>query len=205
MIGFVRGLLTSKQPPLLVVDVNGIGYEIEAPMSTFYVLPAVGGEITLVTHLLVREDAQILFGFSTESERRLFRDLIRISGVGAKMALAILSGISVEGFVQCVQNEDTASLIKVPGVGKKTAERLLVEMRDKLKDWLVGVDGVHSQLAGGVTLAPVTDIIADAEGALIALGYKPQEASWVVAAVNDDSVDNSEELIRLALKSLASG
>src|SRR5210317_1561826 len=112
MIGFVRGLLTSKQPPLLVVDVNGIGYEIEAPMSTFYVLPAVGAEIMLVTHLLVREDAQILFGFSTESERRLFRDLIRISGVGAKMALAILSGISVEGFVQCVQNEDTASLVK---------------------------------------------------------------------------------------------
>ena len=192
MIGFVRGLLTSKQPPLLVVDVNGIGYEIEAPMSTFYVLPAVGGEITLVTHLLVREDAQILFGFSTESERRLFRDLIRISGVGAKMALAILSGISVEGFVQCVQNEDTASLIKVPGVGKKTAERLIVEMRDQIEK------------GAGIPAGPETGSTpaTEAQNALVALGYRPAEALRLLASIDTRELE-TEEIIRRALQNIA--
>ena len=197
MIGFVRGLLTSKQPPLLVVDVNGIGYEIEAPMSTFYVLPAVGGEITLVTHLLVREDAQILFGFSTESERRLFRDLIRISGVGAKMALAILSGISVEGFVQCVQNEDTASLIKVPGVGKKTAERLIVEMRDRIEKGAVAVPaGIPAGPETGST--PATE----AQNALVELGYRPAEALRLLASIDTRELE-TEEIIRRALQNIA--
>jgi Holliday junction DNA helicase RuvA len=197
MIGFVRGLLTSKQPPLLVVDVNGIGYEIEAPMSTFYVLPAVGAEITLVTHLLVREDAQILFGFSTESERRLFRDLIRISGVGAKMALAILSGISVEGFVQCVQNEDTASLVKVPGVGKKTAERLIVEMRDRIEKGAVAVPaGIPAGPETGST--PATE----AQNALVALGYRPAEALRLLASIDTKELE-TEEIIRRALQNIA--
>jgi Holliday junction DNA helicase RuvA len=197
MIGFVRGLLTSKQPPLLVVDVNGIGYEIEAPMSTFYVLPAVGGEITLVTHLLVREDAQILFGFSTESERRLFRDLIRISGVGAKMALAILSGISVEGFVQCVQTEDTASLIKVPGVGKKTAERLIVEMRDRIEK---GAGAVPAGIPAGPETGstPATE----AQNALVALGYRPAEALRLLASIDTRELE-TEEIIRRALQNIA--
>lgn len=197
MIGFVRGLLTSKQPPLLVVDVNGIGYEIEAPMSTFYVLPAVGGEITLVTHLLVREDAQILFGFSTESERRLFRDLIRISGVGAKMALAILSGISVEGFVQCVQAEDTASLIKVPGVGKKTAERLIVEMRDRIEK---GAGAVPAGIPSGPETGPTP--ATEAQNALVALGYRPAEALRLLASIDTRELE-TEEIIRRALQNIA--
>lgn len=194
-----------KQPPDILIEVGGVGYELQVPMTTLFQLPAMGEEVCLVTHFVVREDAQLLYGFIDGQDRHLFRQLIRVSGVGPKLALTILSGMDATSFAQCVQRDDVASLVALPGVGKKTAERLLVEMRDKLKDWLVGVDGVDSQLAGGVTLAPVTDIIADAEGALIALGYKPQEASRVVAAVNDDSVDNSEELIRLALKSLASG
>jgi Holliday junction DNA helicase RuvA len=194
-----------KQPPDILVEVGGVGYELQVPMTTLFQLPALGEEVCLVTHFVVREDAQLLYGFIDGQDRHLFRQLIRVSGVGPKLALTILSGMDATSFAQCVQRDDVASLVALPGVGKKTAERLLVEMRDKLKDWLVGVDGVDSQLAGGVTLAPITDIIADAEGALIALGYKPQEASRVVAAVNDDSVDNSEELIRLALKSLASG
>jgi Holliday junction DNA helicase RuvA len=197
--------LVHKQPPDILIEVGGVGYELQVPMTTLFQLPAMGEEVCLVTHFVVREDAQLLYGFIDGQDRHLFRQLIRVSGVGPKLALTILSGMDATSFAQCVQRDDVASLVALPGVGKKTAERLLVEMRDKLKDWLVGVDGVDSQLAGGVTLAPVTDIIADAEGALIALGYKPQEASRVVAAVNDDSVDNSEELIRLALKSLASG
>mgnify|MGYP001823115028 CR=1 FL=1 len=194
-----------KQAPDILIEVGGVGYELQVPMTTLFQLPAMGEEVCLVTHFVVREDAQLLYGFIDGQDRHLFRQLIRVSGVGPKLALTILSGMDATSFAQCVQRDDVASLVALPGVGKKTAERLLVEMRDKLKDWLVGVDGVDSQLAGGVTLAPVTDIIADAEGALIALGYKPQEACRVVAAVNDDGVDNSEELIRLALKSLASG
>ncbi len=205
MIGRIRGVLVHKQAPDILVEVGGVGYELQVPMTTLFQLPAMGEEVCLVTHFVVREDAQLLYGFIDGQDRHLFRQLIRVSGVGPKLALTILSGMDATSFAQCVQRDDVASLVALPGVGKKTAERLLVEMRDKLKDWLVGVDGVDSQLADGVTLSPVTDIIADAEGALIALGYKPQEASRVVAAVNDDSVDNSEELIRLALKSLASG
>jgi len=197
MIGFIRGRLASKQPPLLVVDVNGIGYEIEAPMSTFYVLPGVGGEITLVTHLLVREDAQILFGFSTEAERRLFRDLIRISGVGAKMALAILSGISVEGFVRCVQSEDTATVIKVPGVGKKTAERLIVEMRDRIDK---GGVTIPSGAPAGTETGPAP--ATEAQNALVALGYRPAEALRLLAAVDTRELE-TEEIIRRALQNIA--
>ncbi len=132
MIGSVRGRIASKTPPQLTVDVGGIGYELEAPMSTFFLLPAVGEEVRLLTHLVVREDAHILYAFATENERRLFRSLIKVSGVGPKIALALLSGISVEAFALCVQNQDIAALTRVPGIGRKTAERLVVEMKDRL-------------------------------------------------------------------------
>ncbi len=197
MIGFLRGVLAAKHPPQLIVDVNGVGYEIEAPMSTFYVLPAVGSEVKLVTHLHVREDAQILFGFSTEAERRLFRDLIRISGVGAKMALAILSGISIDGFVRCVQEEDTASLIKVPGVGKKTAERLIVEMRDRIEK---GVQITPSGARTTVEARPTA--AAEAQNALVALGYRPAEAVRLLASVDTEG-RSTEDIIRQALQNLA--
>ncbi len=202
MIGRIRGNLVYKQPPDILVEVGGVGYEIQVPMTTLFQLPELGSEVSLVTHFVVREDAQLLYGFIDERDRSLFRQLIKVSGVGPKLALTILSGMDASSFARCVQRDDIASLIALPGVGKKTAERLLVEMRDKLKEWLL--PGAEGQGAGGATLAPLTNIVADAEGALIALGYKPQEASRVVAAVNDDSVAASEELIRRALKSMAS-
>lgn len=204
MIGRIRGQLVDKQPPDILVDVGGVGYEIQVPMTTLFQLPELGAQVALVTHFVVREDAQQLYGFIDDRDRSLFRQLIRVSGVGPKLALTILSGMDSASFARCVQRDDLSALVALPGVGKKTAERLLVEMRDKLGDWLVQAEG-EAGSAGAVGLAPVTDIVADAEGALVALGYKPQEASRVVAAVNDESIADSEELIRLALKSMASG
>jgi Holliday junction DNA helicase RuvA len=204
MIGRIRGILVHKQPPDILVEAGGVGYEIQVPMTTLFQLPQLGSELTLVTHFVVREDAQLLYGFIDERDRRLFRQLIRVSGVGPKLALTILSGMDAGSFARCVQRNDISSLVALPGVGKKTAERLLVEMRDKLKDWF-GSD--HAQAIAGEAAGqpPATDIVADAEGALIALGYKPQEASRMVAAVNDESVASSEELIRRALKSVVKG
>jgi holliday junction DNA helicase RuvA len=196
MIGRIRGVLVAKQPPDILVEVGGVGYELQVPMTTLFQLPDVGAEIALVTHFVVREDAQLLYGFINEDDRSLFRQLIKVSGVGPRLGLTILSGMDTQSFVRCVQRDDISSLVALPGVGKKTAERLLVEMRDKLKDWLA-----QAQDEAQITLAPATDIVADAEGALVALGYKPQEATRMVAAVNDDTVDDSEELIRRALKS----
>jgi len=192
VIGFLRGRLAAKHPPQLLIDVGGVGYEVEAPMSTFYGLPAVGETLTLLTHLVVREDAHILFGFATEEERQLFRNLLRISGIGAKMALGILSGITVEGFVRCVRTEDTASLVKVPGIGKKTAERLIIEMRDRLDAATPGSPGMPG--AGG--LAGAQD---EAFGALVALGYKPAEATRMLKTVECDGL-TTEEIIRRALQ-----
>jgi len=192
VIGFLRGRLAAKHPPQLLIDVGGVGYEVEAPMSTFYGLPAVGETLTLLTHLVVREDAHILFGFATEEERQLFRNLLRISGIGAKMALGILSGITVEGFVRCVRTEDTASLVKVPGIGKKTAERLIIEMRDRLDAAAPGSPGRPG--AGG--LAGAQD---EAFGALVALGYKPAEATRMLKTVECDGL-TTEEIIRRALQ-----
>lgn len=189
-----------KQPPLILVEVGGVGYELQVPMTTLFQLPALGVEVSLVTHFVVREDAQLLYGFIEEGDRSLFRELIKVSGVGPKLALTILSGMDARSFARCVQRNDISSLVALPGVGKKTAERLLVEMRDKLRDWLMGADAPAGTAAGGIALAPAADIAADAESALISLGYKPQEASRMVAAVNDDSVVESEELIRRALK-----
>jgi len=202
MIERLRGTLVDKHAPGLVIDVHGVGYELQAPMSTFYKLPPVGEPVLLYTHFVVREDAQMLFGFIDPAERRLFRTLIRVSGVGPKLALAILSGMDAEQFVACVQRNDTASLVRLPGVGKKTAERLLVEMRDRLKEWReIDVSVSGKQVAREGSRAR----LEDAENALIALGYKPQEASRAVAKVTSDEIETSEELIRLALKSMLPG
>lgn len=204
MIGRIRGNLVYKQPPDILVEVGGVGYEIQVPMTTLFRLPELGAEVSLLTHFVVREDAQLLYGFIDEQDRHLFRQLIRVSGVGPKLALTILSGMDSSSFARCVQRDDISALVALPGVGKKTAERLLVEMRDKLKDWLAP-GGAEDLAVGSAPLAPLTNIVADAEGALVALGYKPQDASRVVAAVNDDTIDSSEELIRRALKSMVSG
>ena len=193
MIGRLRGTLVEKQPPWLLLDVHGVGYEVEATMSTFYDLPAVGAECTLYTHLVVRDDAHRLFGFASEAERTLFRRLIRISGVGAKLALTILSGMSVEDFGRCVQGSDSAALTRLPGVGKKTAERLIVELRDGV-DWQ---GAAITPPAGGAL--PAADPVQDAVSALTALGYKPQEASRMVRAVTVEGL-GSEEIIRSALQ-----
>jgi Holliday junction DNA helicase RuvA len=205
MIGRIRGTLVHKQPPDILVEVGGVGYEIQVPMTTLFQLPPLGDEVSLVTHFVVREDAQLLYGFIDERDRRLFRQLIKVSGVGPKLALTILSGMDSSSFARCVQRDDISSLVALPGVGKKTAERLLVEMRDKLKDWFGPGGSAVSTIAGGEALAPFNDMVADAEGALVALGYKPQEASRMVVAVNDDSVTSSEDLIRRALKSTVKG
>ena len=203
MIGRIRGKLVHKQAPDILVEVGGVGYELQVPMTTLFQLPALGSEVSLVTHFVVREDAQLLYGFIDERDRVLVRQLIKVSGVGPKLGLTILAGMDARSFVRCVQRDDISSLIALPGVGKKTAERLLVEMRDKLKGWLVGADSAQEQTGGGAPMTPVSDIVTDAEGALISLGYKPQEATRMVTAVNEDSVVDSEELIRRALKSMA--
>ncbi|NIP72883.1 MAG: Holliday junction branch migration protein RuvA [Gammaproteobacteria bacterium] len=199
MIGRLRGILAEKRAPQLLVDVQGVGYEVDAPMSTFYVLPEVGSEVTLHTHLVVREDSHALYGFATESERLLFRNLIRVSGVGAKLALTILSGITPEGFMGCVQHQDAAALVKLPGVGKKTAERLVMEMRDRLDDWQAAAAPVTGAAASGLVEGETTPL-EDAVSALIALGYKPQEASRMVRGVEGGAKLSSEEVIRLALQ-----
>lgn len=194
MIGRIRGRLVAKQPPYLVVDVQGLGYELEAPMSTFYRLPALGAEVVLHTHLLVREDAHLLFGFASEEERRLFRALIRVNGIGARLAVTILSGIEADEFALCIHGGDTARLTRLPGVGKKTAERLLVEMRDRLADWDFARPAAQTAPGGARE-----DAAADAVSALVALGYKPAEASRLVRGVDCAGL-SSETIIREALK-----
>ena len=201
MIGRLRGTLAEKQPPHLILDVNGLGYELEVPMTTLYRLPPVGQSVTLHTHLVVREDAQLLYGFFEKRERELFRELIRLNGVGPKLALALMSGLEVDELVRCVQAQDTSTLVKIPGVGKKTAERLLVELKDRFKAW-ERVPAMFELVADGPTaIAPVATAETDAVSALISLGYKPQEASKAVAAVNGKG-KTSEELIRAALKGM---
>jgi len=196
MIGFLRGVLLVKKAPLLVLDVGGVGYEIDAPMSTFYKLPAVGETVTLHTHLAVREDAHTLYGFHTEAERALFRSLIKTTGVGAKLALAILSGISVDDFHRCVQTSNTAMLVRLPGIGKKTAERLIIEMRDRLPETESGAVVVS---LGGPSTPTGASPVPDAVSALVALGFKPQDANAMVRAIPAEG-KTSEDLIRLALQ-----
>jgi Holliday junction DNA helicase RuvA len=196
LIGWLRGRLAAKAPPALVVEVNGVGYECEAPMSTFYTLPETGSEILLRTHLVVREDAHLLYAFGSEDERRLFRSLLKVSGVGPRIALGILSGISVEGFVLCIEAGDTDSLVRVPGVGRKTAERLLVEMRDRVKE-LTGTPALVPTAEGRAATAQT-----EAYGALVALGYRPVEIARLLKSVADETA-STEELIRRALKAAA--
>lgn len=197
MIGHLRGKLSAKHPPLLLVDVGGVGYEVEAPMSTFYGLPSLGAEVSLHTHLVVREDAHVLFGFGTERERSLFRELIKVSGVGPRIALGILSGATVDEFHRCVEAQDVASLTRIPGIGRKTAERLIIEMKDRLKS-LGGA--AFTPAAGGAASAPSAQ--AEAFSALVALGYKPAEVTKLLQGV-DPSAVTTEDMIRHALKAAA--
>ena len=199
MIGYLRGKLLSKRAPHLLLDVNGVGYDIEATMATFYDLPDTGAECALYTHLVVREDAHLLYGFANEVERTLFRNLIKVNGVGAKLALTILSGTSVDEFARCIRDNDTAALTRLPGVGKKTAERLVIEMRDRLQHE-AAAPSLGSAI-GHDRIMPA-DPVSDAVSALIALGYKPQESSRMVRQV-DTAGKSSEDIIREALQSIA--
>jgi len=201
MIGRLSGQLIEKQAPYLLIDVNGVAYEVQAPMTSFYPLPDIGGDVVLHTHLSISENAHQLFGFYSLEERTLFRTLIKVNGVGPKMALAILSGMAANDFVQCVKNDDVAALVKVPGVGKKTAERLIIEVKDRLSDW----DHIASDpVTNAEPIPAASSIVADAESALIALGYKPTQAAQMVASAEKlGAVSNSEALIRLALKNTA--
>lgn len=198
MIGRLHGVLLRKEPPALLVEVGGVGYELEAPMTAFYELPAVGETVVLYTHLVVREDAHLLYGFVRESQRRLFRELLKVNGVGPRVALAVLSGLSDEEFSHCVAGEDIARLTKVPGIGRKTAERLVIEMRDKLPS-----DAPAPTLASAAA-GPVApgDPVSEAVSALVSLGYKPNEASRAVRGVSTQGM-SAEEIIRQALKGMA--
>lgn len=201
MIGRIRGRLLEKQAPDILLDVGGIAYELQVPMSTLYQLPDVGADLLLHTHFVVREDAQLLYGFYDPKEKTLFRSLIKVNGVGPKMALAILSGMAVEEFVRTVRSDDVTAMVAMPGVGKKTAERLIVEMRDRLGD--LGEGETAASDASGSTQG--SQISKDAETALISLGYKPQHAARAIAKVMKENIEiqDSENLIRLALKGMA--
>lgn len=205
MIGRIRGLLIEKQVPDIVVDVQGVGYEIQAPMSTIMQLPLVGDEVSLHTHMVVREDAQLLYGFFSLEERHMFRSLIKVSGVGPKMGLAILSGMAVDDFVKTVRNNDIAALTRMPGVGKKTAERLVVEMKDRLKDFAQSTPAMVAGAAGAPLELSDHQLSYEAETALVALGYKPAEAARIIAKTlkANESISSSQELIRLSLRSMA--
>jgi Holliday junction DNA helicase RuvA len=192
MIGRLKGILVAKQPPWIVVDVGGVGYELEAPMSTFFDLPELGREVNLCTHYTSREDTVVLYGFLRESERTLFRTLQKVSGVGAKISLAVLSGTSVDEFARLVQTSDIAALTRIPGVGKKTAERMIVELRDR-------VDGLSSGLPSSAGGAVPQDPVAEASVALQTLGYKPAEVTRLVRDASAPG-DRAEDIIRKALK-----
>jgi Holliday junction DNA helicase RuvA len=195
MIGHIRGRLIRKSPPALIIDVNGVGYELEAPMSTFYRLPEVGSEVELHTHLVVREDAHLLYGFATEVERRLFRDLLRVTGIGPKIGLALLSGIDVDTFLRCVEAQDVDALTRIPGIGRKTAERLLIEMRDRIQ--ALGQLPSASRPVDADAGARV-----EAYAALVALGYRPVEATRLLKSVESEGT-GTEDLIRRALQAAA--
>jgi len=203
LIGRIRGILIEKQPSLLLVDVQGLGYEVEVPFSAAFALSELNKDIVLHTHLVVREDAQLLYGFATIKDRDLFRLLIKINGVGPKLGLTILSGLDSAQLARCVRDEDSSTLVKLPGVGKKTAERLVIELRDKLKGWSVPDDDLLAPETT-VLVNTVSKVIEDAESALIALGYKPQEATKAVNAIDVDGL-SSQQVIRLALKSMMKG
>lgn len=201
MIGQIRGVLISKQPPDILLDVNGVCYEIQVPLSTLYQLPDVGKELLLHTHFVVREDAQLLYGFFEAKDKAMFRALIKVNGVGPKMGLAILSGMDADEFVRTVRHNDVTALTRMPGVGKKTAERLIIELRDRLGEW----DTTEAPAQMNEAVDTPSSITRDAETALVSLGYKPQQAARAIAVVLKDNPDitESESLIRLALKGMA--
>lgn len=196
MIGQITGIIVSKIAPDVLVDVQGVGYEVLVSLGTFFDLPEVGMGVTLHTHFVVRDDAQLLFGFSSLPERSLFRTLIKVNGVGPKMALGILSGMTAGEFAHAIRTNDVATLVKLPGVGKKTAERLVIEMRDRID---------HIDVTTNASVAVKRpDIQQEAESALIALGYKPQDAAKMISRTESDQVTTAEQLIRGALKSMVS-
>ncbi|AHG18333.1 ATP-dependent DNA helicase RuvA [Chania multitudinisentens RB-25] len=201
MIGRLRGIILEKQPPLVLLEANGVGYEVHMPMTCFYELPELGQQAIVFTQFVVREDAQLLYGFNDKQERALFRELIKVNGVGPKLALAILSGMSAQQFVSAVEREEITALVKLPGVGKKTAERLVVEMKDRFK----GLNGDLFNSSSEISLPANTvksaemDVEAEAASALVALGYKPQEASRMISKVAKPGAD-CETLIRDALR-----
>jgi Holliday junction DNA helicase RuvA len=199
MIGFIRGILADKSPPFLLVDVHGVGYEIEAPLSTCFKLPPIGHVVHLRTHLVAREDQQTLYGFFSEDERQLFRDLLKVTGVGAKLSLAILSGISVDGFIRCVREDDKAALVRLPGVGRKTAERLIMDMRDRVERHL---DGLAEPAKAGA--ADGGEARTEAYNALTALGYKPAEVRRMLEPAMDEG-QTTEEILHIALRSAGVG
>lgn len=197
MIGRLNGTLAEKQPPGLLVDVQGVGYELEAPMSTFYSLPAVGEPVQLYTHLVVKEDGHYLYGFLTRLERSLFRSLIRVNGVGPKLGLTLLSGMPVDDLIHCIQQQDDVSLTRMPGVGKKTAQRLVIDLKDRVGD--LGQPAATTAKGTAPAGAAADDATADALSALVALGYRPAEASKLVGRIDTTGLP-SEEIIRLALQ-----
>lgn len=205
MIGRVIGVLAEKGAPDILVDVHGVCYELQVPMSTIYQLPAIGQNVMLHTHMVVREDAQLLYGFYSQQERRMFRSLIKVSGVGPKMALAILSGMAVDEFVKTVRVNDIAGLTRMPGIGRKTAERLIVEMKDTLTQWNVEVEFPVSNGEAQEQMPSERQLTQEAETALVALGYKPAEATRIIAKAlkADPAITRSDELIRQALRSMA--
>lgn len=207
MIGRLSGVLVEKQPPYLLVDVRGVGYEVQAPMTTFYRLPEPGAEVVLYTHLSISDNAHQLFGFAERRDRTLFRTLIKVTGVGPKMAVALLSGMEADDIVRCVREDKLSSLTKVPGVGKKTAERLIMELRDRIKAWelpRVDVDMDPQQVSTTPSQPLIGAALEEAESALIALGYKPTEAARMISAAGRENPEaSSQELIRMALRSIS--
>ena len=197
MIGRLQGTVIDKQAPDLLLDVQGVGYELLVSLSTFFAIPAVGESVTLHTHFVVREDVQQLYGFTERSERTLFRHLIKVNGVGPKMALGVLSGMSANEFAACVHNNDVDTLVRLPGVGKKTAERLVIEMRDR-------VGSIEASISSTNVHAAQPDLTQEAESALIALGYKPQDAAKMISRVAGKETLGVEQLIRSALKNMVS-
>ena len=193
MIGLLRGKILGKQPPRVLLEVQGVGYEVDAPMTTFYELPDVGAEVILYTHLAVREDAHTLYGFTTLTDRDLFRSLLKVNGVGARLALGILSGMNARTFIACVQGGDAAALVKLPGIGKKTAERLIIELRDRL-DALA-----PATVPSGTPVIVASSPVDEAVSALVGLGYKAQEASSMVRVIDTTNM-SSEDIIRNALQ-----
>ncbi|SEM22728.1 Holliday junction branch migration protein RuvA [Halomonas caseinilytica] len=197
MIGRLRGTLLEKQPPWLVVDVAGVGYELEASMTTLLALPGCNEEVSLYTHLSIRDDAHLLYGFAREQERSLFRALIKVNGIGPKLALAILSGMDEDAFIRCVMDDDIKALTRLPGVGKKTAERLVIEMRDRFPHWQDSIDVSTDDIGRGAAPPSPKDPLADAEAALVSLGYKPSEATRMLSGLEEEG--STEAMIKAAL------